>query len=128
MWVRNLLLLYFAVISSLGFSQFRFNEYSCANVGTVVDNLGVGYETSPDWVEIINASPVKYSISGYYLCTNRNNNDPFQIPLHNNLPIKVDSFSMQVIFLCTHNRVVATSGVNASTGVDIHANFQINQM
>ena len=128
MRVRKWLLLWFAVMSSLGFSQFKFNEYSCANVGTVIDPLGVGYEASPDWIEIMNTSSTKLSLSGYYLSQNKYNNNSFQIPLFHNLPIKVDSFGMQVIYLCSHNtETVSTNGINTATGVDIHASFQLNQ-
>jgi gliding motility-associated-like protein len=125
MQVRKLLLLCFAVISSLGFSQFKFNEYSCANVGTVVDPLGVGYETSPDWIELINTSAVPQNLDQWSISLDRHGNSYFQMTLFNNQHITVDSFGLQVIYLCTHNKEAA--GTIGTQTVDIHASFQLNQ-
>ena len=126
---KYLLLFLFGMISMLGFSQFRFNEYSCANVGAVLDPLGSGYSTSPDWVELINIYPTQQNLSGWYISDDRQNLFKYQIPLYNNAPIKLDSFNVQVIFLCQHNKSVSNpGGVNAtSTKIDLHANFQLNQ-
>lgn len=125
MRLKNLLLLFFAVISSLGFSQFKFNEYSFANVGAVIDPLGTGYEKSPDWIELINTSSTKQTLSGWYISQNIHASNGFQIPLDSSLLIKVDSFGVQVILLCTHNKT--TVGTIGTQTINIHANFQLNQ-
>ncbi|HEX7412640.1 MAG TPA: gliding motility-associated C-terminal domain-containing protein [Bacteroidia bacterium] len=125
MRLKKLLLLCFAVISSLGFSQFKFNEYSCANVGAVIDPIGVGYEKSPDWIELMNITNTKQTLSGWYISQNIHASNGFQIPLDSNQLIKVDSFGVQVILLCTHNKT--TVGTIATQTVNIHANFQLNQ-
>ena len=126
---KYLLLLLFWVVSTLGFSQFKFNEYSCANVGGVVDPIGNGVESSPDWVELINTFNTPQKISGWYISNDRQNLFKWQIPLSNNANIIVDSFNVQVIFLCTHNKSISNpAGVNKnSTKIDLHTNFQLNQ-
>ncbi len=126
---KYLLLLLFWVVSTLGFSQFKFNEYSCANVGGVVDPIGNGVQNSPDWVELINTYNTPQKISGWYLSNDRLNLFKWQVPLANNASIYVDSFNVQVIFLCTHNKSISNpAGVNASsTKIDLHTNFQLNQ-
>ncbi|MHB8403747.1 MAG: hypothetical protein ACYDCN_17255, partial [Bacteroidia bacterium] len=128
MRLKKLLLLCFAVISSLGFSQgnvFKFNEYSCANVGAVIDPIGAGYEKSPDWVELINTTSSVQSLSGYYLSQDIHASYGYQIPSYQNNPIYVDSFGLQVIFLCTHDST--RPGTIGTQTVDIHASFQLNQ-
>ena len=126
---KYLVVLLFMIVSTLGFSQFRFNEYSCANVGGVIDPIGNGVESSPDWVELINNSNLPQKLSGWYLSNDRQNLFKWQVPLFNNANIMVDSFGVQVIFLCTHNKSISNpGGVNAgSTHIDLHANFQLIQ-
>ncbi|HTA62522.1 MAG TPA: gliding motility-associated C-terminal domain-containing protein [Bacteroidia bacterium] len=126
---KYLLLLLFVVVSKLGFSQFKFNEYSCSNVGKVIDPLGTGASASPDWVELINVMPTPQSLTGWYISDERQNLFKWQIPLHNNANIMLDSFNVQVIHLCTHNKTISNpGGVNAtSTKIDLHTNFQMIQ-
>ena len=123
--VRKLLLLCFAVISSLGYSQFKFNEYCCANVGNVIDPLGVGYQTSPDWVELMNTTTTTQSLFGWAVGTDRTGSNSFVITTYSSTPIKIDSFGLQVIFLCTHGK--QAPGTIGTQTVDLHANFQLNQ-
>jgi gliding motility-associated-like protein len=126
MQVRKLLLLCFAVISSLGFSQFQFNEYSCANISTVLDPLGVGNQQRPSWIELINNSSSVQTLTGWSIGTDRNgNNNKFPIPFYQSNAINVDSFGLQVIYLCTHDST--RPGTIGTQTVDIHANFQIYQ-
>jgi len=130
MKLKYLLSLLFVVVSTLGFSQFKFNEYSCANVGAVIDPRGTGVESSPDWVEIINTSNLPQTLSGWYLSNDRQNLNLYQIQLDSTGgSVLLDSFAVQVIYLCTHNILIANpAGINAgSTKIDIHANFQLNQ-
>ena len=123
---KYLLLLLFVVVSFSGFSQFKFNEYSCSNVGAVVSPIGVGTQTSPDWIEIMNITGTRnQSLSGWYLSDDRGYLNKWQVPLYNNAPIKIDSFSMQVVFLDTYNK--ATLPSIATQTVDLHTSFQLNQ-
>ena len=100
---KYLMALLFMAVSMLGFSQFRFNEYSCANQG-LIDPLGTNTSISPDWVELINTSNTAQKLSGWYISNDRQNLFKWQVPLYNNANILVDSFGVQVIFLCTHNK------------------------
>ena len=95
MQVRKLLLLCFAVISSLGFSQFQFNEYSCANINTVLDPKGVGNQQRPNWIELINNSTTVQTLTGWSIGTDRNgNNNKFPIPyVGNNLCMYIVCYS-----------------------------------
>src|SRR6185437_10665655 len=126
---KYLVALLFMVVSTLGFSQFRFNEYSCANVGGVIDPIGTNTSGSPDWVEIINNSPSIQKLSGWYFSDDRSNLFKWQVPLMGNSNIMVDSFGVQVVYLCTHNRALSNpGGINSgSTKVDLHTNFELIQ-
>jgi gliding motility-associated-like protein len=126
---KYLLLLLFVVVSRLGFSQFKFNEYSCSNVGRVIDPIGTGYSASPDWVEIMNVTPIPQKLSGWYISDDRQNLFKWQVPLYNNANIMIDTFNVQVIYLCTHNKSMSNpGGVNAtSSKIDLHTNFQLIQ-
>ncbi len=127
MKLRYLLLPLFVAVSSIGFSQFKINEYSCSNVGAVTNPIGVGTQTSPDWVEIINITNIKQTFSSWYLSNDRLNLLKWQVPYYNNQPIKIDTFSTQVIFLDTYDKALPpTSSITTQT-VDLHANFQLNQ-
>lgn len=119
------LLALFMVFGSLGFSQFKFNEYSCSNVGGVKDPTASGYATSPDWVEIYNTSTVPKKLTGWYISDDRNNLRKWQVSLYNNQNIYVDSFRVQVIFLNGANK--ETPGTIGTQSVNLHTNFQLNQ-
>ena len=122
---KYLLLALFVTVSFSGFSQFKINEYSCSNVGALNNPIGVGTQTSPDWVELINTTPSVQTITSWYISNDRNNLYKWQVPLYNNLPIKIDSFSTQVIFLDTYDE--ALPGTVGTQTVDLHTNFQLNQ-
>ncbi|MEO8760552.1 MAG: CotH kinase family protein, partial [Bacteroidia bacterium] len=126
---KYLLLLLFVVASFSGFSQFKFNEYSCANISTVINPIGAGTQTSPDWIEICNTSTTRFvQISGWYISDDRNNLYKWQVPYYNNVPIIIDSFAMQVVFLDGYNVTRPGSIPTASPqAVDLHANFTLNQ-
>ncbi|MEO8762046.1 MAG: CotH kinase family protein, partial [Bacteroidia bacterium] len=125
---KYLLLLLFATVSFSGFSQFKFNEYSCANISTVINPIGAGTQTSPDWIEICNTTTLSYTLSGWYISDDRNNLYKWQVPYYNNAPITIDSFAMQVVFLDGYN-VTRPGSIPAASpqAVDLHANFTLNQ-
>jgi gliding motility-associated-like protein len=124
MKLKYLLPVLLVAVSFSSFSQFKINEYSCSNVN-LTNPIGVGTQISPDWVELINTTPSIQTITTWYISNDRNNLLKWQVPLYNNAPIKIDSFSTQVIFLDTYDK--ALPGTVGTQTVDLHANFQLNQ-
>ncbi|HXB40436.1 MAG TPA: gliding motility-associated C-terminal domain-containing protein [Bacteroidia bacterium] len=133
MKLKQLAILLLLISTVHGFGQFKFNEFSCANTSAIPsDPLAAGqYNGSPDWVEIYNStiSPTTFTLTGWYLSDDRNNLRKWQFPFVNNLPLKVDTHHVVVIYLCGHDKAVSNAGgVNASSiGIDLHANFGLNQ-
>jgi gliding motility-associated-like protein len=130
MKIKQLVLL--LLISKIAFSQttnFKINEYSFSNVNTVVDQLGNNPDSrTPDWIEIRTFGIIKgnlQQLSGIYISDDHSNLHKWQIPYHNNLPIKLDSGQVQLVFLCGHDKGL-NSGLDTS-GVELHANFKVNQ-
>ncbi len=134
MKIKQLALFFLLIAATHSFGQqLKFNEFSFSNTGAVPsDNLAAGqYNGSPDWVEIYNNtfSPLTYTITGWYLSDDRYNLRKWQFPFVNNLPLKLDTHNVVVVYLCGHDKAVTNAaGTNSLTiGVDLHANFTIDQ-
>ncbi len=109
MTLSRLLTLLLLLSGSFAHSQVVINEYSCANMGGVVDNYGA----FPDWVELYNTSGSAVDLSGWYLSDKAGNPLKYQI---GTISIPANGYLM-----------VYGTGRNEISGGNIHTNFKLHQ-
>lgn len=87
--------------------QLVINEYSCANVNSVLDN----YNEYNDWVELYNAGTTTVNLVGYFLSDNANNLGKWVIPSGT---VSANSY---VRVICSKRNVVSVGWYHTNFGL-----------
>ncbi len=102
--------LFLVLAFSAASGQVMINEYSTSNLSSFTDNYG-GFE---DWIEIFNAGPGAYDLSGHYL-----SDDPEE-------PLKWQFPETSLVQAQGFVRIW-TTGRNEVSGSHYHTNFRLTQ-
>lgn len=108
--LRTLLVSLFMSTGFYAHSQVVINEYSSANLSSILDDYG----KSEDWVELYNSGSSPVNLSGYYLSDDTLQATKWQIPAGTTI-----SANGHLRFWC--------SGRNTSNGTNFHTNFKFTQ-
>lgn len=97
-------------MSITGMTQVVINEYSAANLATILDNYG----NNEDWIELYNTSASTVNIGGFYLSDNPSDSLKWQFP--ENVTIAGHGFLK-----------IWASGRNEVLAGNYHTNFKFTQ-
>jgi Lamin Tail Domain/Chitobiase/beta-hexosaminidase C-terminal domain len=112
---KILLLALIAWFSKPLHAQIVINEYSAANLSTILDN----FQKHEDWIELYNGSDSTVNLVGYYLSDDANNPTQWKMPKGASIKAK----SQYVIWCSGRDTAVFTGGSQRT----LHANFKLTQ-